>query len=138
MSDDAIKAAKRAFDNSYCAGLTLGECLDEALKNYKAYISEIEDFIRDFIAGSSQGHALYNSRGDKLWRTLHPLNLTELAKELLIKQQVIKAKENDRIKELEAWNNILRKHICHLEGCEDFDFDAAFLSEIKNNLENKQ
>jgi hypothetical protein len=33
----AIETAKRAFDNAFCAGLTMHQAVEEAIKNYNTF-----------------------------------------------------------------------------------------------------
>lgn len=34
--------------------------------------------LRDYIRETSGGHSLSNAKGDLLWQTRHPINLTEM------------------------------------------------------------
>lgn len=43
MPAKAVAAAKRAFDNAFCAGLTIHQAVEEALKNYEAYRYEYSE-----------------------------------------------------------------------------------------------
>lgn len=59
----AIKAAHRAFDNAYCAGNTTYICVEEALKNYKAYLplpADSNTLVRNvLISGNNLASALF-------------------------------------------------------------------------------